>query len=616
MAQNRMSRSTARALATAAGLALLTTGPALGQDALGSGRALDANLRSGSGRINERVTDFYQDLALRNAIVTGNAPGGQHFRAEVGYRAAGDFLGATAADTLFDFQRESYFSGIAANDVRGLGGLQLQMNVSVYGQATARGLIISRPGAGLTASSLENAAPLTTIDPFASLQGSLRSTSAYLIREADRPVIVGQRDFGQGKNLPLAASPLFGIRPLSLDNVALSGPVDADRMRADALGLSITDPLAQLRGPNDPALQRAREAAGDDGVDATIDTRVSQHEALLESLRAATNQIDLRIDPREDRGTGEDPTDEGEAPQLGTQPPPDQPEETTQGPMDELDAALRRLTASLEVPKDPLEVEVSPEGDETAAATQDAPFDPLDPAARRPEPPRADDEASGADAEDAAMQMLIDALVQEEFTLRTFAEDQTEATDIFAAHMRAGEAALHDGRFMDAEERFSVALTVKPGDAMAALARVQAQIGAGLLRSAALNLRELMRAYPELATMRLSRELTASGGRLERIADRLDYQRGLRRANWIDAAFLSAYIAHLLNDRVGLIQALDDLTRAHTETGVTPDPVYGFLERVWLAHTLRSGGPPAEAPKPVEEAPPIDITGEITLPGG
>ncbi len=579
----------------------LASHTAIAQNALGSGRALDANQRAGSRGTNTQANDFYADLALRNAIITGNAPGGQHFRAEVGYRAAGDFLGATAADSLFNFQRDSYFSGLAAHKVRGLAGMQLQMNISISGLNSPNGFLISRPGAGASASIVQGGTAPARIDPFLTLQGSLRSTSAYLIREADRPIVVGSRDYGNGNVMPLVASSLVGVRSLMFNNVALSGPRNLEQAQYQGnTSLTLSDPVAQLRGPNDPALTAARELAS--GQIHSIDPKrvdssmvpVSQHEQLLQSLRTATGHLDLQIP-----GTL-NPPDE---PLESETTPIDDTSENPTSPMDDLDAALRRLTESLTLDhSDASENLQDPQARSTPSTTEDEPessFRPLDPTARREGVSQSDQGASDTQDEEGAfdlnLQMLVDAMAQKEFRLRQLTSGEYDPDNIYDTHMRAGELGLRDGRWMDAEERFSTALNLRPGDALAALGRVQAQIGAGLLRSAASNLRDLMRAYPELASVRLDAGLLPPAPRLARITVQLEYQRSRRRVGWIDAAFLSAYVARLLNDRIALVQAFEDLERAERENGVSHDPVYRFLERVWMADVYEAGADSAPA---------------------
>ena len=96
-------------LGLAIGLALPgSERPVAAQDALGGGNALDSNPRVGGGRINSRsATDNYR---ARNALVTGNVPGGRGFRGSVGYTAPTDFRGVVGSDATYAFRRDSAFS--------------------------------------------------------------------------------------------------------------------------------------------------------------------------------------------------------------------------------------------------------------------------------------------------------------------------------------------------------------------------------------------------------------------------------------------------------------------------------------------------------------------------
>jgi hypothetical protein len=82
--------------------------PVRGQDALGSGNALDANTRVGSGGVN--TTSRVPNFRARNLLVTGDVPGGRGFRGSVGYRAEGDFIGRLGSDDLFSFRAVSALS--------------------------------------------------------------------------------------------------------------------------------------------------------------------------------------------------------------------------------------------------------------------------------------------------------------------------------------------------------------------------------------------------------------------------------------------------------------------------------------------------------------------------
>src|ERR1044071_8028118 len=74
--------------------------------------ALDHSLQVGSGGRNAPGRDFKKELEFRNAIVTGNAPGGISFRGDVGYKAPGEFFGNLGSNDTFAFRRDSVYSGL------------------------------------------------------------------------------------------------------------------------------------------------------------------------------------------------------------------------------------------------------------------------------------------------------------------------------------------------------------------------------------------------------------------------------------------------------------------------------------------------------------------------
>jgi hypothetical protein len=103
-----------------------SAGTAGAQNALGDGRLLDNNL-SAQGTANTPVRDLDAEIRFRNAIVTGNAPGGLSFRGDVGYTAPGEFRGELGSDSTFAFRRDSLVSGLAGAGIRGIDALQYQM---------------------------------------------------------------------------------------------------------------------------------------------------------------------------------------------------------------------------------------------------------------------------------------------------------------------------------------------------------------------------------------------------------------------------------------------------------------------------------------------------------
>ena len=83
MSSFRPERKRTRSVLTILSL-LVLSGAAHAQNALGDGNALDANTGQ-RGRVNSTRPNFARELSFRNAIATGNAPGGLSFRGDLGY---------------------------------------------------------------------------------------------------------------------------------------------------------------------------------------------------------------------------------------------------------------------------------------------------------------------------------------------------------------------------------------------------------------------------------------------------------------------------------------------------------------------------------------------------
>lgn len=92
---------------------------------------------------------------------------------------------------------------------------------------------------------------------------------------------------------------------------------------------------------------------------------------------------------------------------------------------------------------------------------------------------------------------------------------------VYAEHMRMGQEAFAAERYFDAEARFAQALSIRSNDVSAQLARIHAQLGAGMYLSAALNLRTLMFEQPAIVSARFDASLLPEGERLSEIVSAL-----------------------------------------------------------------------------------------------
>lgn len=148
----------------------------------------------------------------------------------------------------------------------------------------------------------------------------------------------------------------------------------------------------------------------------------------------------------------------------------------------------------------------------------------------------------------------------------------------FDAAMAQGTDQLKDREYFAAELSFSRALGFRGSDAMAAIGRAHAQIGAGLYQSAAMNLRALFRERPDMIGVRYNADLLPSSDRLRAAANgamvRMAAGGALRR-EW---ALLLAYCGFHTGDGALLQSGLDGMA---PDEGAPIDPLDDLIRRVW-----------------------------------
>lgn len=514
------------------------------------GRALDANPLVGSGGLNTPVPGFSQELAFRNAIVTGNVGGGRAFRGDVGYGAADDFRGETGSDDLFAFQRDSAYSGLATQGIRGITPLQFQLTESTAGQTQGvlGELIIRRSSSGYSSGAAAGNDPASalTVDPYGNLRGSLRSTSEFLLRNARFPRILG----GLGKTeegaeqLYMTANPLIGVKAITLGN-----PIFSIQERPDLM----LPKEKQEEAPDRPGL--APEL-----LNPAVDAR-SPFESLRENLQLrSTKFIASKF--------GEPPADE---PKPEATPETQKPAPSI---VEKYDRMIEEFRESFR--KKYLEDTAPKEGEK-----------PRDSSGLIPGSERKTGGGEGASPEDAnapdqaeLIERARALLDNGESRLQTFLQKHG-ADDLYSWHMEKGQEALITDRWFEAEERFTAALRAKPGDPMAAAARVHAQLGGSLFRSAGMNLRNLLSAYPELIAARFAADLLPKSQRLEGVRftlrERLKADSPFAR----DAAFLLAYVGWQIGNERDIFDGFAALDRFHTEAKDEADSLERVVRGVW-----------------------------------
>lgn len=478
------------------GLALSASAFAPAQDALGDGRVLDNNL-SATTRLNYQRPSLANEVRFRNAIATGNAPGGLSFRGDLGYTAPGDFRGDLGSDDLFAFRRDTLYSGLAGMGIRGTEALQFQFAMTTGGMPPQNliGSLAMNRGApssvttGRLPTGLNPTLPIQQapqiIEPDAgTMLWSLRAPSAYETNRSYQPVLLATGDPNEADQFGVTASELRGIR------------------RADIL-----EPQTAAG-----RIQTSLSAA-------PIDTSYTR---LMERLNTEAAAQPLN-------------------PQPGT--------ETDTRPewFKRLDALRQDLVAPLLIPAQP----------------DPAQSDPAQPDAATPSTPQ---DPTRLSVDPTTLRMLRNpgGAVSRDFI-------PPDSLGVYAEHMKSGQRLLSSERYFDAEERFTQALTIRPGDVDAQVARVHAQLGAGMFLSAAVNLRTLFLEHPELVSVRYDAALLPSPRRIGETVSRLREAlpearrddptlRALRQAR--AAGLLMAYLGYQTGDMNLLNEGLDAARQA------------------------------------------------------
>jgi hypothetical protein len=519
------------------GAVLLAAGLAVGQNALGDGRARDRNMQVGGQGVNAPTRDLMAEIRFRNALVTGNVPGGMGFRDATGYGLEYDFRDRVGSDDLFSFRRDSFTSGLAGTGIRGTEALQYQFALTVGNEPprNLRGsLLTSRTGERVTMDlpsspfgrgSGEVDVRQATAEELGQYQPgtllSLRSISSYTAGRSLGPSMLTMMEGPEGTTQGLVSSPLRGLaREELLGDSEAEGPPLRD---GAALGDDAGQP--QERGVGGMNPQPGAGVVGD------------LREKLAMDFAARVPTQAEQVEPADQP--------EGAAAMRGADPF-----------LEQL-AALQRVLRESETGE--------------AAAGGDAAMS---------------DRVSG-------WKELVVTLKQGVGTVEVPAPklDRASAYDL---HVDRAKDMLSQGRFFEAEQRFTMALAARPGDAIASIGRVHAQIGAGLDLSAAVNLRAFLVDHPEFVGARYEPDLLPSDDRLEVAARRLTEQvsgegagRGRR-----ESALLLAYVSFHRGDRVSTILGLERLAEG---SAGRRDPLTPLLRAVWLDDADAGEGAPGES---------------------
>jgi len=567
------------------------------QNALGDGRGMQKNTNrfdTSLGPVN-RGFDV-QGARMRDAIVFGRAPGGLTTRAS-SLPDSSQFMGRLGTDTLYNFRRDSYFSGLAGQGIRSTDALQYQFAMTTGGAVRKPGqlegtLAYGRFGGASGASVTENAAnarPLArdyatawrTDD--ANTGGALRSTSSFVTSSMLRPAIIGERTDATGTSRSVAASPLLGLQMLDRD---VSSPlnVSAAPTKAAAVPAEKIDPRSAAPGGPGSVANPARPDTSTTSFDEQLQ-RLSERGRLREERTVPTPGDSGTKTP--EAGTP-DGTAPGSAPGLpganGTNAPIGTDADGKATAMPQWMQDIEKLRKNLTKPEGAVKQSAS-------TGQQDVPG--------MPKPPpgmRFDDAGKIVPLVDSG---TMDLIRESGTTGARFIKPYKDDRDPFVTEMQQGEKLFAKSQFFLAEEKFARALSMRPSDTSAFTARTHAQLAGGMYASAATNLRDLLTNHPELASVRYAADLLPNAERLAILAkdldDRMTTNPRMLGAGGLstirDAGLLRAYLGFQTGDRNAVERGINMMLTSFEGRDLptlNEQSLAVFLRGVWL-------GPAAEA---------------------
>jgi hypothetical protein len=198
----------------------------------------------------------------------------------------------------------------------------------------------------------------------------------------------------------------------------------------------------------------------------------------------------------------------------------------------------------------------------------------------------------------AALKQLVDQLNYDLPPVKTMAGDAERRHNEM---VRSAERQLASGAYMDAAALYKQANIEAPQNPMIRAGLVHAQLGAGMMRSAALNLRRLLEEHPQLAAARYDPQLLPGAERLRIIQQEL--QRMINQGVAVDeAGLLTAYLGYQAGSR--------QLTRyglGVAQSAAPEDAIFPLLRAIWLDEQAEGAsaeqGPAAPADNQASDQP-------------
>jgi hypothetical protein len=530
-------------------IALSVAAALLGARDVDAQNALDRNLQQGSGGVNQQAPLPYA-IDGGNALITGNVTGNSGFRGNVDYVAPGQFQGNVGSDDLFRFRAQSFSPGASplsssAAAARGnLASPQSPFTPTVVLPSSSAVSVGDVAGGG------EYVGAATRIG---GLRLPVETATAITGLTVQPQQVLGVLRQVDGTLLQINASPLLGVRREVVGTV-LPAPADT------------TTPAAGDLPRDTPAVNQV--ALPPPSLSLGVQLQAQQDPAMLSGAWAQTQaQV---VGDLEKRLLGPRPGDDAAQPGDGMADP--------------YLSILARVQAR-HVAGD--SAQPAP-GADPASAPRLAPPTPEQRAAAEAARVKAMHDARGLRQPDAAVTNPADAETQArtdprlqqwiialDYDLPALATLAGSRQDRVNSLLQQAEKALVEGRYFDAEGRYRQVLIADPQRPLARVGLVHAQLGAGLIRSAALNLRTVLTEHPELIAARYEARLLPAGERLAWVRGQLEQM--LRLTTRPEPALLLAYLGY--QTQAGDLTAYGlDLAAARSPQ----DPLIPLLRRLWL----------------------------------
>jgi len=595
MTRSRQIFSTAALLTAAAALVVGPAPLANAQQRVQNGNALDANHQVGSGGANRLENQV--DYAQRNLLVTGQVGGGRSFQGNIDYFTAGGFQDGLGSDSLFNFRRDSIYSSPQAL------GVQVR---NTGGQVVVTRATTQVPG-------YQSAAPLGNATR--TVYDNRSGTLSFRQNDGGLVLIPGVRDLNQvgslyslgnvrtqdGGYATVNASPLTGIQvnPLNTQPFQLNPSTAPQR---DALD---PDLFNTQRTPGEQDTERDLRLYGQPpspDQDTDPDRAPGDHAAAMQFQNNAGraqpsmmlgNQIQQQL--AIDLAQGERRANDGSLTTLnnyifGVKPGndaeanPNQPPQAPTNPYDALLAQIREQ-AQLEEPQegDGPDAEREPWQDileNPDEAVLDAIGRARDDAVRRSlglvdENGNVDRDAQLPEIDmDTELGQLIADLDYELPRLATLSGEDRQVRQ--NKMLTRAEQDLAAGNYLAAENIYRQILRESGDNPLAKAGLIHAQLGGGMIRSAAFNLRALFSEHPELVALKYDQSLLPSAERMRWLQRELQ-EMIAEDIHGAEPGLILAYLGYQL-EAEPLVQYGLGIAQERSPR----DPLLPVLDRIWL----------------------------------